>query len=151
MAFVRRIRNFARRELFVQVWVVPVWLGLGLASLVILLVPFRRIAPLLGTMQTPGQTAMEVTAEGIDRARKIKRTIDLAARFAPWRADCYPQAIIARMLLKTYRLPYRLSIGVARAHEGEGMNAHAWVACGPIPVSGGRSDDLYTVVTQFTG
>ncbi len=144
-----RARHFAGRDRFEQVWLVPAWLGLGLASLAIALVAFRQIAPRLGSycgLERPDVT----TSIGQERrARQIARTVQLAARYAPWRADCYPQAIVARLLLGFYRLPYCLSLGLRRDAASGAMQAHAWVRSGSVCVTGGNGDEAYRTVGIF--
>ena len=67
----------------------------------------------------------------------------------PWRADCYPQAIIARLVLGLYRLPWTVSMGVRRDPASGEMQAHAWVECGGLCVTGGNSNDSYSLVGVF--
>jgi len=144
-----RARHFAARGLFEQLWFVPVWIGLGLASLVIRLVAFRRIAPALG--QHCGTTRPQIYPSAAEQARavQIRRALQLAEHYAPWRADCYPQAIVARVLLGLYRLPFALSMGLKRDSVSGEVQAHAWVQCGSTQVTGGDGDGEYSVVAVF--
>ena len=148
---IQRSRNFAARDPFIKLWFVPVWIGLGVASLMIASLAFRRIAPRLG--EACGITKPDLTASPAKelRAIQIRRAIQLAARYAPWRADCYPQAIVARFLLGLYGLPFTLSMGVRRDPVTGDMLAHAWVQCGRICVTGGDGDNEYSVVAVFAG
>lgn len=144
-----RARHLAGRELFIKLWLVPAWIGLGLASLAITTLAFKRIAPRLGTFCGLTKPIATASANQERRARQIGRTVQLAARYAPWRSDCYPQAIVARLLLGIYRLPFAVSMGIKRdAATGEAM-AHAWVECGQISVTGGDGGREYSVVAVF--
>jgi hypothetical protein len=81
----------------------------------------------------------------------IGRTIRLAARYAPWQANCFAQAIVAAFLLRLYGLPYSVFFGLRRAvAPAGGMDAHAWTASGKIAVTGGSCFDRFTVVGVFT-
>ena len=84
-----------------------------------------------------------------ERALAVRRTIALAARYSPWKANCYPQAITARLLLGLYGVPYAIHFGLKRMPEGDGHDAHAWVVSGPVAVTGGHSFGAYTVVRTF--
>lgn len=155
----RKLRTLTSLPVFTLVWVVPVWILLGLCRLAILTVPLRRMAPFYGDdigicpwvpLASPGQIA---------RARDIRRTIGLAAGYSPWTANCYPQALAARVMMRLYGVPHAIHFGLRREAEGpeaggrdgEGREiaAHAWVVCGPVPVTGGHSFGLYTVVRSF--
>ena len=145
-----RFRNFASRSAFEQLWFLPVWLGLGLASLAISLLEFNRIAWLLGGHC--GTTKPIISIKDVQRARalRIRATIGVAERYAPWRADCYPQAIVARCLLGIYRMPYALSMGLKRDAVTGKMLAHAWVESGDVSVCGGKGDEEYRIVAIFS-
>jgi len=146
----RRLRNFLQRDPFIKWWVLPAWVGIGLASLAIALASFRRIAPHLGSFHEPGEPAPATTPAQAEQARLIGITVRLAARFSPWRADCYPQAIVARFLLDLYRIPFTLSMGVKRDAETGEMEAHAWVRSGDVFVTGGDGDAEYNTIAMFS-
>ena len=147
----QRARHFAAHDPFIKVWFFPVWIGLGVASLAITTLAFGRIAPRLG--ESCGITKPDLTASAAEgmRAIQIGRTVQLAARYAPWRADCYPQAIVARLLLGLYGLPFTVSMGVRRDPATGTAQAHAWVQCGQICVTGGDGDQAHSVVAVFAG
>lgn len=151
LPLLRRIRNFSRRDRFVRYWLFPAWIGLGLASLAISTVSFRRLAPRLGDWRGVEKPTVSLTAPQVLRARQVGETIRLAARFAPWRADCYPQAILARLMLGMNGIPYTLAMGVKRDAADGAMLAHAWVQCGSVSVTGGDGDAEYRAVAIFAG
>lgn len=147
---VRKARSFAYRPLFEQMWFLPVWLLLGLSRVLILFVPFRTLAPHLGkhTGLAPWVPLLDARQES--RARTISRVVQMGANYTPWLSNCFPQAVTARLLLGLYDIPYCLFFGVDRAADKSGMQAHAWIASGRIPVCGGESFDQFTVVGCFT-
>ena len=149
----RRFANFWRRSAFERLWVLPAWLLLGFGRAVILVVPFRHIAPRLGRLQGAAPWVPLLRPELQERALRIGRTVRLAARLSPWTANCFPQAVAASLLLRLHRVPYALHFGLApRGSSGEDrMKAHAWVNAGPVNVTGGRSFGHYTVVANFVG
>ncbi len=149
LRFTQRARHFAARGLFEQLWFVPAWIGLGLASLVIRFVAFRRIASVLGHHYGTVRPQISPSADQQARAVQIRRTLQLAEHYAPWRADCYPQAIVARVLLGLYRLPFVLTMGLKRDSVSGEVQAHAWVQCGTTPVTGGEGDGEYSAVAVF--
>ncbi|TWG93927.1 transglutaminase superfamily protein [Nocardioides sp. J9] len=62
-----------------------------------------------------------------------------AATRTPWRSDCFPQALTARLLLRAARVPHTVTFGLRRDAAGQ-LKAHVWVAAGEVAVTGGSSD-----------
>ena len=160
---IRKARSFAGLPLFTKVWFLPTWVALGVSRALILAVPFRRLAPRLGTAQGTSAHVPLLTQAQESRARAIGRTVRLAARYTPWTSNCFPQAVVARMLLGIHRIPYAIHFGLMpdsragaaapapAAPRSAGMRAHAWVVAGRVPVTGGHSFHQYTVVGVFAG
>ena len=80
---------------------------------------------------------------------QIGRAVRLAARYTPWDSNCFPQAVVARLLLGLYGIPYALFFGLRRDPDSGAMLAHAWVAAGRVRVTGGESFGQFTVVGVF--
>jgi hypothetical protein len=132
----RKLHTAARQPLFVWLWLVPVWIAIGLASAIIVLVPFRHLAPLLGQNLGTGAFVPCAGEAQVRRAQQIGRTIAIAARYAPFRSNCYPQALVACALCTLWGVPYALFFGV-RIEEAGKLDAHAWVVSGRVTLTGG--------------
>lgn len=144
----RKAGAWRRRPLAEKLWCAPAFLLLGVAQAVLLTVPFRRIAPLLGhDMQTAAIVPLAGERE-VSRALHIGRAIRTAARYTPWESRCLAQAVAARVLLGVSGLPYALYLGVDTRGDA-GMAAHAWVCTGPAAVTGGHSFEEFAVVGTF--
>jgi len=158
MRIVHLARGFTRLGHLDQARLVAAWSLLGLSRLAILLLPFGVVRRALGEHRHPGSppaargdserragegTADEQTAA---RAARIGAIVRLAARHTPWRSECFPQALTARLLLGAARIPHVVSFGVRR--EGDALLAHAWVHAGGVAVTGGTATD-YTEVGSF--
>lgn len=147
-----KVRSFWRLSRYEQVWFIPVWCLLGVSKALIFSVSFKRLAPLLGRNSGPHPWIPLLTPEAELRAHRIGRLIRLAARYTPWDSNCFPQAIVARMLLGAQGIAYALYFGLARDREGMGqMAAHAWIAAGRVSVVGGASFQQFVVVECFVG
>jgi hypothetical protein len=120
---------------------------LGLARLALLIVPFRRIAPWLGTQmaQTEERTAPREEA----LAQEIGWAVGAVARRTPWESACLAQAISAKAMLRRRGVASTLYLGLARGEGGQ-LQAHAWLRCGAAVVTGGDHSD-YTVMASFDG
>lgn len=145
----RKAASFLRLGAWLQLWFLPTWLLLGLARLVILTVSFRRLAPRLGTANGPHALVPLITTAQRTRAVQIGRVVRLAAGYTPWVSNCFPQAVVARLLLGLHGIPYAVYFGLSRDAQTGAMLAHAWVAAGPVCVAGGYSFNEYTVVGCF--
>lgn len=147
----RKTRTAIRQPLGVIALVPVAWTMIGLASAAIAFVPFRRLAPLLG--RSLGTVAMVpvVPSAQLRRAAAIGHAIAVAAKYAPFRSNCLPQALAAATLCRWAGIPYAAFLGASLSGSGEsGMSAHAWIQSGRVSVTGGRgSFKLYNVVACF--
>ena len=141
MRLVRMARGFTLLGTRDQVRLVAAWSLLGLTRLVIVALPFSAVRRLLGERRDPRvQVAPpELTDDVLAHAARIGTTVGLAARHTPWRSECYPQALTARVLLGGARIPHVVSFGVRR--DGDALVAHAWVHAGTVTVTGGSGHD----------
>ncbi|MEO1623264.1 MAG: lasso peptide biosynthesis B2 protein, partial [Cyanobacteria bacterium J06632_3] len=134
---------------FTLLWFAPVSILLGISRALVLTLSFKRIVSQLGhnAGNRPAIPLLSPTQE--QRAQQIGQVVRLAAKYAPWQANCFAQAITARLLLGLYGIPYSLYFGLAREGDVSNMSAHAWVAAGRVRVTGGYSFGHYTVVGCF--
>lgn len=95
------------------------------------LLPFRLIVAALGRL--PVQRGRHAPS-----ARRVALAVATASRYVPC-ASCLTQALAAQALLRRYRHPAELRIGVARP-AGRRLAAHAWVVCAGAVVIGDTGD-----------
>jgi hypothetical protein len=133
-----------------QARLVAAWSLLGLCRIAILLLPFSVLRRALGESTVPGRDGDRVgrppREDALVRADRIGATVRLAARHTPWRSECYPQALTARVLLGLVGIPHVVSFGVRR--DRDALVAHAWVRVGEVVVTGATGHD-YTEVGAF--
>lgn len=150
----RKVRTLVQLPLGLKLVLVPVYMVLVLSSLAIATIPFRRLAPVLGTHM--GGVGIVPLASAVQerRAMLLRAAITLAAGYAPVRADCYPQALAAVLMCRVLRLPYALHFGATprdATPSRPGMIAHAWAVCGRVPLTGGRSFGRCAVLACYLG
>ena len=148
-----RLQHFWRWPLGLKLLVPLAWGLIGLASALVVVVPFRGIAPLIG--RNVGTAAVLPLADPrqLRQARLIGRAVVTAARFAPFRADCLPQAMAAVALCRVFGVPYAAFLGASMSTPDKPGNlaAHAWVQCGPLVITGGTGNFRnFGVVACFT-
>ncbi|EAU55005.1 hypothetical protein AL013_02105 [Mariprofundus ferrooxydans] len=135
-------------------WFCLVWIISGPIRAGLLLLPFRKMAPMLGEHCSNLQLAAVVGDTQRQRAWRIGRITELAASYTPWQSKCLVQACAASILLRYYRIPYVMHLGVARDSEdtdtdGSAMKAHAWLSVGPRIVTGRDGHRAFTIVSTF--
>lgn len=127
----------------------PAWVLLGLAKALIFTIPFKRLAPRLGVHAGASPWIPLLLPSQEKKALQIGRLVQLAARYTPWDSNCFPQAVVARILLGLFGIPYALYFGLMRDVATSEMKAHAWVSAGRIRVTGGASFMQFTTVGCF--
>ncbi|MFC3309940.1 lasso peptide biosynthesis B2 protein [Blastomonas aquatica] len=143
----RAVRHKSRLQLL---WLAPAWVVLGLGRGAILLLSFERLVRLLGLQSHVCPLTPLLEAGQRETALDLGRTILLASSYAPWRANCFPQALCAILLLRIYRIPHAVFLGLLREHPHGKIKAHAWVSAGAVTVTGGGNAQPYTIVGCFS-
>jgi len=125
------------------------WCLLWPARLIVMVVPIRRLSGVLGTDRGLSALSTQIDAAQRRRAVRMRRAMGIAARYSGVGDDCYPQALVAHVLLRMLGVPHAVLFGLRRAHSDAAMDAHAWVMAGDLPVCGGGAISQYTVVRCF--
>jgi hypothetical protein len=143
MSNVRRTNKWRR---FMQLDGADKWLflhatvWLGMARIMLIVMPFRRLSARLSSKSD--STQPEPDQELLQR---ISYAVSAAANNVPWRSDCFPQTIAARMLLKRHGLASTIHFGVERVGDDE-LTGHAWLTCGETVVTGGSELNRYAEI-----
>jgi hypothetical protein len=116
---------------------------LGVARLRLALTSFQQLSERLSN-DAP-DTRVDPDPEFL---RRVGFAVGAAANNVPWRADCFPQAIAARMLLRHRGHASKIHLGVEKSGEGS-IAGHAWLTCGDVVVTGGEELDRYTEMHCF--
>jgi hypothetical protein len=118
---------------------------LGLARLAILILPFRRIAPLLG--RNPAQSPA-ATAAPRELLARISWAVNTASRHLPWECLCLVQALAAKAMLKRRKVASTLYLGLAKDPDTQ-LKAHAWLRCGDRILTGEQGVNNFTIIAAF--
>ena len=117
--------------------------ALGVASFMIALVPFRKVAALARLPEAPQPTP----SEQLERIMIVRWAIAASARRVPWRAKCIEQGFAAQWMLRRRAVPAVLHYGVARRYGA--LAAHVWVRSGANDVIGCENSNEFSEVAQF--
>jgi hypothetical protein len=116
---------------------------LGMARIMLLVMPFKKLAARLSGEQSAAKGYPD--PELLDR---IGFAVHAAAGNVPWRSDCFPQSIAARMILRHYGYTSTIHLGIERQGQSD-LIGHAWVTCSDTVVTGGEDQDRYTEMLRL--
>ena len=125
---------------------IEAWFFLALARAILVVMPFKRIAPLLGKVMNDESSSHSNEYAAI--LHKIKVSILRASRVSPWRTKCFEQAIAGKAMLRMRHIRSLLYLGAYKDQANQ-LKAHAWLIVGDIVVTGGPNVEQYTVVSWF--
>jgi len=152
----RKCRNFLSLRNREKVWFVFLFILSAWVRLLILTLPFRRIAPCLGAHYQNHQLAAIASKDQLYTAWRIGRVTELATKYTPWQSKCLVQAILARILLGYYSIPYVMHLGVRKSapitdiqQEENILKAHAWLSVGPRIITGREGHRAFAIVATF--
>ncbi len=121
---------------------------LMIAAILLRLLPFAWVMRLAGQSLGAVGYAPPISIKQTVRARLIQRSLERASRFAPFRADCLPQAIAGTLLSRCFGVPTALHLGV-RFDAQHTMEAHAWLVSGAVAVTGGTGVEEFAILNCF--
>ena len=133
--------SFTNRCLFVRIYILS-----GLVRLMVLLIPFRYFKTYLGEYKK--QTDYTLSKSSQEIVYQIQYMIDLVCSNTPWKSECLVRAITAQKFITRRNLSSTLYLGVRKNHK-EKLNAHAWLRCGSIIVTGEHEKDLFQEIARF--
>lgn len=126
--------------------IIKVLLGLVLARLAVIALPFRMISPFLGRLM--GKTPTWCTQEEKDRSQQVAEAIHKVSRYVPINCTCLTRAITGNMILGMEDIPNTLYLGVKRSMRSK-LTAHAWLRCGDVYLTGEQEKEEYVTVATF--
>jgi hypothetical protein len=120
------------------------WIFLALGRLMLVFIPFKKIAKFLGKPmhESPAATLKDPFITG-----KLSMAIARAGKYSPWRTKCFEQAIAAKIMLQLRGIGSTVYFGVYKTTTA--MQAHAWLTCNATIVTGGPDVSKFTVISWF--
>lgn len=142
-----RLRRRTRSDRYLLA-AATVWLGVARAALVTM--PFRWTTRLFA-LRSGAEVAFPDQASRA-MAERIGWAVQTAASRAPWHSTCLTQALAGSGMLRRRGIPATMSMGVAKAsHPAGGIEAHAWLSCAGVVLTGAGPQERFQVVARFTG
>ena len=86
-------------------------------------------------------------------AKAVGWAIQAASSYTPWSNTCLVQVLAAQRMLRERGIPGTFYIGAAPGDGvsgAVGLEAHAWLKCGELFITGEAGHARYTVVSSFS-
>jgi hypothetical protein len=132
-------RKISALLLFVQAWIC-----IAIARCMLVFMPFRKIAPLLGKSVDAVDPSC---ARPSLRPERIRAAIRRAAACSPWRAKCFEQALAGKIMLTYKRMSGIVFFGINKV--GDDLQAHAWLESEGVIITGATEADQFIVIARF--
>ena len=116
---------------------------LAVARLMLIVMPFQRLAARLSA-----EAGASDAQPDQDFLNRVSFAVAAAANNVPWRSDCLPQAIAARILLKRQGYASIIHLGVEKSSP-DAVVGHAWLSCGETVVTGGEQAGRYVEIHRL--
>lgn len=115
------------------------------ASVMIAVLPFRRVAALSGARPVRGARALDDA-----RVDQLGQAVRGWARRVPWRAVCFQQGLAVHLMLRRRGVASLLHYGVATDAERK-LGAHVWVSVSGRTIVGGEEAPRFACLATFGG
>lgn len=112
---------------------------LGIARILVLLLPFKYVAPLLGKETQGDRQNTSIAAVTI-----VRLSINRSHHRTPWTSNCLAQSLAATWMLNRRRCATTTFLGVKRDANNQ-IIAHSWTMAGDMFVTGKRAHEKFTV------
>lgn len=147
LLLIRKFKSFIRinwrdRILFFRAFFLS-----GIARIAILVIPFRVIKKFLGVLKK--ESSYDINIEEFRRVKKIAWAVNQASIYTPWESKCLVKAVTAQRMLKRYNIYSTIYFGINK-DEKNNIQAHAWLRCGSVFVTGGYEKDDFKEVAKFS-
>ncbi len=130
---------------------VEAMLWLALARSAILTIPFRWTVRLFALRPGEADGAGAIDQRSREMTQRISWALRVASARSPWQSTCLAQALAATGMLRCRRIPATLAMGVARsAADAASLEAHAWLSCDGVILTGAGGHEKYNIVAKFT-
>jgi hypothetical protein len=132
------------RALIDYILFVEAWFLLHFAKLVILFMPFKKIASRMGRLQIESTHDLQ----SMEKTTQIEHAVRRASRYTFYNSKCYDKALTAKALLFQIGLPATIYFGLAKEADNQ-LSAHAWVRCGNKIITGKAGMERFTIIACF--
>jgi len=113
----------------------------------LLFLPFKFYRHFLGEMHVVAEND-NYDNVAIEKALHIKQLVLIVTSHTPWASKCLVQDIVCKRLLQKEGIKTTLYLGAATTAEKK-LDAHAWLKCGNIVLTGRLGHKRFKVVNYY--
>ena len=132
-----------RKLFFEYALFVEAWICLSFAKLLVVFLPFKKIASMIGEPQVESPKEVKFAI----KVKDIEISIIRAVKYALFASKCYDQALATTYMLKRRKITSTIYFGLHK--KDDQLVAHAWVRCGENIISGRKGHEIFTTVAWF--
>ncbi len=134
-------RSPSRRTLADWLLLAEALAALALASTVIAVLPFRKVAA-AASVRGPRQSR-----DDAELVRRVRGAVQGWARRVPWKAVCFQRGLALHWMLRRRGIRSSLLYGVRQREDG--LAAHVWVDVDGVTVIGGEEAPSFACLARF--
>jgi hypothetical protein len=143
---IRKIKRFLRIKWYDKKILLEALFLTALSRIIILYIPFKKYSKHIGTYNE--ETPLEININDYRIIKRIGWAVNTVSELTPWDSKCLVQAMAAQRMLKSRKVCSTLYLGVNK-DGSSGMQAHAWLRCGQLYVTGGYNKNEFKEVAKF--
>ena len=149
----RRLRQFAALNANEKLLILHAWWLLGYIRAATLSIPFKHLT---ASLQHHRQKVSPVSLDSkeLEQAARIGKLVSTASKYTPWHTPCLTQVLVVQRLLCRRGIPGQFYLGVrkggAKTGESDDLEAHAWLQCDNLIVSGGVGCQDFAVLSTYS-
>ncbi len=143
----KKAHRFIKLDLKQQFIYLETFLSLSVSRLLILILPFRRLAKFMGREQS--ESNFQISETDLRKVKEIGKIVKKVSLYVPYRSQCFEQALVIKFMLNRRGISSTIYFGVANDDPHQ-LKAHAWVRSGNYIVSGNRGKELFSSLSHFS-
>lgn len=142
----RKISIFIHMSIKDKLLFIAAYILSGIARFLMLAIPFKKFQPYIGIAKEESPYE-NICLQDFHTIKRIRYLGLLACKYTPWESKCLVKALVVCWILKYYKIPTTLYLGVAKDKT---LLAHAWLRCGPCIITGGDVQKKFVEVARFS-
>ena len=142
----RKVKTLLLLERQDKLLIIEAFLLTGIFRIVVLIIPFKKYKKYIGIYNE--ETPLEINKKEYRIIKRIAWAVNSVSKITPWESKCLVQALTAQRMLKRRKVISTIYFGLNKGTENN-MQAHAWLRCGQIYVTGGHNKNGFKEVARF--
>jgi hypothetical protein len=143
---IKNIKSFLKIKWYDKKFLLEAFFLTGVSRIIMLHISFNKYSKHFGIHNE--ETSFETSINDYKTIKRVSCAVYTASKHTPWESKCLVQAMTAQRMLKSRKLCSTLYLGVNKGSK-DNLQAHAWLRCGQIYVTGGYNKNEFKEVARF--